>query len=423
MSSPTLAEIQTQISNIVKLCDEARKWAGVNTPNHIGLEDTIIQALETDYSADVMTGLASMRAGLDASIRAGAAALAPLILEYGKYIKAPENDIGSILKRIYVYNHDNTQKITSRQFTYATPTAGLSNVGNGTINRLTTDDYGYAIENCSADAKVVKCVADANSGATKHEEVFEFRGATASKDELIRTGSGKVAQVKCMSARTSSDYTDNPSFAQYSGAIGAVTDLYGWTVTTIAKLDIDATNYYRDYAGESPAPASVKFTDNNKIVQAFSRRNVAIDRGRPYYAQIAYNRQIGSCDGTLKLTVGNVNATVSLVAQTGWNILRIAIGANSWYKTFDKQDPTFEIELSSRTGGQLLIDDFVFGPFENFDGLWYAPVGGSTPFLVDDVFTWTDSEVGSKIQHFLWKYFGMYWPHSTGGGITWADPA
>jgi hypothetical protein len=224
-----------------------------------------------------------------------------------------------------------------------------------------------------------------------------------------------------MSGKSTRGFVVNPSFSQYTGTAAVPTDLTGWVVTSLANILVDTANYYRDFDGDT-VPAALQFKTNNKIVQNFNVQNLKLEPYTPYYCQIAFNRQIGTCDGTLTLRLGNTSVNVVLAAQAGWNILRIPIGQYNWLFNFNKEDPTFEVELSGRTAGTLLIDDLIFGPYQFFDGCYYAPVGGATPWLLDDIFTFLDTETGAKIQECIRQLYGLFLPHSTGGGITWADP-
>tara|TARA_Y100000310_G_scaffold334113_1_gene413077 strand:- start:3448 stop:4719 length:1272 start_codon:yes stop_codon:yes gene_type:complete len=423
MSSPSRSEVETQISNIVAILDHFRKYAGVNSDNFIDDEDTLVQSLETDYAAETMNAVSGFRSSLVGAINSGASMMSPLFLQMGQVIDAPETAIQTILTRLYEYMNDNSLAVTSRGFTYgAVSDPGTSNVGSGTVKRLTSDENAYAIENCTPEAKIAECVSDAHSGATKNEEVFQFRGSDAEKDSLKITGSGLTSQLRAVSARNS--LTGNSSFSFYTGTTAAPTDINDWTVNgDIANFQIDTTNYYRDDPSDGGAPASLVFETNDYISQDFSVRNISINPNVPYYCSIAYNRQVGSGDGDLTLTCGDQTATVALSAQTGWNILEITMGQKSWLKTFNTSTPVVKVELASNTTGTVLVDDLIFTPFQLFDGLWYLPLGGATPFLRLDDFTWTDSATESVLQFWFWKSLGRYLPHATGGSVTWADPS
>jgi len=215
----------------------------------------------------------------------------------------------------------------------------------------------------------------------------------------------------------------NPSWTLFSGTTSVPTAITDWTVgTNISNFEIDQTNYYRDDPGDGGSPASLKFTANDSVTQNWSVRNITLNPNVPYYCSLAYNRQVGSGDGDLTLTCGDQTATVSLAAETGWNLLEITIGVKSWLKTMNATSPIMKVELASNTTGSVLVDDLIFVPFQKFDGLWYLPLGDATPFLRDDTATWTDSATESIIQRWFWQSLGRYLPHATGGSVTWADP-
>jgi hypothetical protein len=432
MASPTEAEIKTQVQAVIRIWEQFRKFVATHTAagsttdvgaNYLAMEDTLFQSLESNYVPDIVNGIRGFRGTLNSAIQQAASATTPLWIEYAKQIStgAPETDIQSALTRIYDHYAANSKRVTSRQFTFGSVTAGGSNAGTGTINRLTKDERNFDIENTTADIKTLNCISDASSGADQHEEVFEILGAAPEPDLLKITGSGKRGTVRALSARDS--LLSNSSFSSRTGTDVAPTAITDWTVTTdIANFQLDATNYYRGFPGDS-TPRAVLFETNDKLTQAFTVRNIQLNPNTPIYAQLAYNRQVFAGDGTLTFTVGNVSANVVLAAQTGWNILRIAIGQNNWHRQIDKQNPVVSIELSGNTTGDVLVDDVIVAPYTPFDGLWYAAVGGATPFLRNDTFSFTDTEVGAILQHWLWRSYGRYLPHSTGGSVTFSEPS
>lgn len=425
MAAPTQAEVETQISNVVRLFENLRNYAGVtSSTNFLDNEDTLIQSLETEWANEVTTAVAGFRSSLAAANGMTGTCVSPLLLSMGRAIDVPEQDPQAIITRLAMYMADNSQAIPSRQFTFGSVAADGSNVGTGTIRRLTTDDRGYAIENCTAEAKEAVCIADQFSGATKNEELFQFTGADPSKDDLKRTGSGLVAPMRAVSARDS--LVANSSWTSFSGSTSTPTAITDWTVGTIGNFEIDQTNYFRDDPGDGGTPAALKFTGSDSVTQSFSVRNVTCNASVPYWCSVAWNRSIGSGDGVITLTMGDQTVSVTLGSQTGWDILFIPLGTANWLRSFNKTDPVIKVELSSNTTGTVLIDDLMFTPFQPFDGTWYLPIGGATPFLfipgTGDKFTWTDTEVGSILQHWFWVGFGRYLPHATGGSITWADP-
>ena len=437
MASQTEAQVKTEIGDRIAILHEIYKSASVNASgnisNYVAREQTAQNDVAGDYSVqsdDALKG--SVRAALAGAVSSSVAAsvIGPLILNYALVDGTiGETDVTAAFARIYRRHVLNTLSVKSRNITFAS-WAASSAIGNGAINRLTVDENGFDIESVTVEAKRAECVADQNQGGTpQHEEQFQFRGATRKPDQLAIPGSGLVSDpVSAASCRTTP--FSNSSFDQLDGtSITALTTIPGWTVGAegIANYNLDTTNYYRDFQGAT-TPAALKFLSNGNVSQKFSANNVKCVQNQPYYAQIAYNRSIGSCDGILWFSVGNTSVQVTLAAQSGWQILRIPIGRNCWPKNFAAaNDPIIKIQLTNRTSGTLLVDDIIFAPFVAEDGTWHLPVGGSVKWVANnhDAFTLTDTLVGadSVNQYWFWRALGLYLPGNKVGGETWTDPA
>lgn len=422
MANPTRAEIQTQIGNAVKIFEEFRKFAGTASPNYIGLEDTLVQSLETDFNDRWGSGIGAFRSALAGAIVQSSEFFTPGFLDYGKFIQAPEVDAQSILTRLYDDFITNTLRVTSRSFTFGTPTFAAP-IGNGVINRLNKDENNFDIEAQTPDAKIAQCVQDEHSGSVEHEEVFEFRGAAAERDLLKVTGSGKTKLIKCVSGRDSTAFINNPSFSQFGGTLAAPTSITDWVASLIADFQVSEAVFYRDFLGDT-TPRSVLFETNASLKQNFNLRRSVFNPFVPVYVQVALNRNGTGTDGTFTLTFGNVSEAVVLTTlpASGWYVHRLALGTKPWMKNWNKEDPEIKLEITGRTTGTLHVDDVIVSPFVDFDGAWYMPVGGNTPFLRLDKATWTDTATESILQRWFWLAFGRYLPHTTGGGVTWVEP-
>lgn len=422
MANPTRAEIQTQIANAVDILDEFRKFAGTAAPNYLGMEDTLVQSLETDFSDQWGSAIGTMRGQLNGVITFSPSFFSPGFLDYGKFIQAPETDVQSIFTRLYEDFRANTLRVTSRSFTFGTPTFSAP-VGNGVINRLNKDENNFDIEAQTPDSKTAEAVQDEHSGAVEHEEIFEIRGNAPERDLLKIVGSGKSKLIKALSARDSTAFISNPSFSQFSGTLAAPTAITDWTPSAIADFQLNQTTTYRDFLGDT-TPTSVLFETNASLKQNFNVRRSTFNPFVPIYVQVALNRNGTGTDGTLTLTFGNVTESVVLTTlpASGWYVHRLALGTKNWLRGFNKEDPELKIEITGRTTGTLLVDDVIVAPFTDFDGSWYAVVGGNIPFLRLDKATWTDTATESVLQRWFWLAFGRYLPHTTGGGVTWVDP-
>lgn len=425
MASPTEAEVQSQIGKVILILDESYKYGNSNTKNLLSMYDGVIDTMETDYAAEVTAALDAYRSGFVSLMALGRSMVDPLLRTYAKQRGFPETDPIDILGRLYdafvADSPDTTVK--RRAFTFGSPAAGGSNVGTGTLHRLNSDKNNFDIENQTPDAKIVTCISDEHSGGTEHEEEFEMRGANRARDNLILTGSGAIGRIRALSARASFAFLGNPSFDDLDGTVASLTSIPNWTVgSSVSNFELDQTNYYRDYAGAGTS-AALRIKTNDSVTQNFNIRSAQFDPFVPYYCQIAYNRQTYSGDGTLTLTLGSKTASVALAAQTGWNILRIAVGQNNWFSRWNQENPTLKIDLASNTTGDVLVDDVILAPFTFFDGGWYALVGSATPFLRDDTFTFTDSATEAGIlQKWFNRLYRLYLPHAAAGAETWADP-
>lgn len=430
MATPTESEIQTQINHVVWLLHQSDLFLRSNTENVGGIYDDIIAAAEGDFVSFTVAGVDAFRAKASdlVSVRTARDALDGLFREYGKLKNFPERNVLNILDRLAVEFAEGSSRVTTRGIAFGSPSAGGGNTGNGTLNRLTVDGYAYELEAVTVEAKALKCIADRFSGAQVHQERFEIRGDDVPRDFVAGVvGRDRIGQLTCISSDDSQALVRNPSFSQYSGTAASPTAITGWTVTTdIANFAIVTSDTYRDARHEGDNAASVRFETNDTLTQKFSTLNPAFDPTVPYYCQIAFKRE-SSADGTLTLTVGGNSANVTLSAQSGWTILRLALDENLWFRQFNASDMEISIALASNTTGDVLVDDLVFAPMQRFDGSWWAPVGGATPFLLEDTFTVTDSfdTSDSILQKWLWRIYGRYLPHDTAasGNVTWSEPS
>lgn len=429
MSAPSEAEIQTQWKQAVDILEEWRKFGQVNAKNFITMWDTAVQSLEGDFVQSALDSLGSIRNTLASGLTSQVVAtvITPYLRMYARHVmNTPELvDPIEILSRLYIYFADNAKTVQTTTMTFNTPAAGGGNVGNGTVLRVTTDQRNFPIESADAELKTAKCIADANTGAQKQEEVFQFYGAAPGRDSLEYSGSGEVVQIANSSARDS--LLLNPSFSQISGTITVPTDITSW----VSSVTVNATNYqfseatfYRDFPGDStPRALQIKVTAN--LTQKLSVRRTVLDPNTPYMLQLAWNRDAGAATGTLLIRMGAQSNSVVLAAQTGWNILRTpsSFGQNNWYRQFDEQDLDITIEWTQTGGTGVFVDDVLFIPGRRFGNTYYFLVPNASahaPNLKDDIFTWTDTETGAKVQRYLKRGFGAYLPSS--GGPTFTDP-
>ena len=449
MAIPTEDQIRAQVGYVVLAFEELRQLAEEDGTNLLGIEDELFAALIGDFSPGVVGGWSVFRRRVsDALSRATVrSALDAHWLNYGKLIASPNQDPGLVFRDLYDYFLANSLTVDERGFSFGSPVGDGGNAGNGTLHRLNVDANGFDIDTQTADAKVVTCVTDEHSGAQEHAEQFRIVGSERRKDYLtMKGGTGEpgsipIGLLTAKTCRDSTQFIQNPSFTRtpltFTGGLVAVADVEtsvpGWTLSTITDMKLDRNIVYRDSEGEAANATSLRFEGNATVTQALNVRNARFRPTSlggfgqeivPVYVQVAVYRE-SAADGTLTLTFGDVTAVQAIASlpDDSWSVVRIAVGVDNWFANFNKEDPVLSIALASNTTGAVLVDDVVVAPFDLFDGGWYAMVGGATPFLRGDEFTFSDTvtEVGLLQLWFVRGGYG-YLPSTGGGSPSWGDP-
>jgi hypothetical protein len=425
MPLPSEATVQGAIGKACIMDLELSNYLSVTGTHWVTREAAFLAAVPADSMPEAQNGQRQQRAALDGATKMLAIRCGALWVTYARVLLLAPGD--SIFERLYRYFGDNSSKVLSRGFSFGAVAAGGSNVGTGTIRRLTVDMYNFVIESGFAEVKTIECIRDSNNGVPRHSEVFSLRGKPVGRDNLERIGTGFLGTVEAMScASTIRAGVQNPSFDSLATTtFSAVTDVQGWTMSAFASFETSTAEYYRDTPGVT-TNRSLRFLANGTLKQTFAAMRFNWDPNVPIYAQVNFKRE-GACDGNLKIKIGSVTSTVALVAQSGWTIHTFVITTNAWMKNWDAvgSDPTtngITLEWSDRTGGTLYIDDFLLGPYQNLDGAWIAAVGAATPFVLRDVFTFTDTSTDTGIvQTQLAKAYHFYLPHASSGN-TWTEP-
>lgn len=365
----------------------------------------------------------------------------------GRAMGYAELDDATILARYF--EHAGTTPITvkSRQMTFGSPAQSMvSTTGKGVVVRLTTDRYGFPIENVAAEAKTWTCIQDEHSGGRRWGESFSMRGTPVAQTKFPYQSAGLVVPVTCLSIADSQQYgVQNPGFETYDSVNGFT----GWTaVTSMANFTQSTAHYYKDVLPQTNPASCVIAAGTDALYQTWSGGGIKWDPTRPLYAQIAY-RRLGSATGTLYLQIGGITVSVDISTKTNgeWNILRwpvdvgTAVSKNAWFLNWNAQNsavapqtnPFIKIGVTSLAVGTIEIDDFICAPYTNVGGSWCAVVPGPTnsatnpaaavPFLKDDAFTATDSSGAAAInQEWFARALNYYLP-STTGTPTWAEPS
>jgi hypothetical protein len=362
--------------------------------------------------------------------------LEPIFRQMGETIESPEpdGDIDRVWEDIYDYCADTSPPyhVKSRGFTFGTPSAGASNVGNGEVVRLTTDENGWPLEGHFADNYTLECLEDGRQLGETGQEVFEIRGEAATQDGLELTGTGLLETLVSLDSRGSTGLVSNPSFDEMTvtglaaGTPATPTAVSGWTDETDGdfsntQADIDAADYYIA-SPNAPRNTGLRLQANKTISQDLvSVAGARFDPGAPYVFGFAMKRE-SSATGTMTFTVGSVSRAITIGSQTDddwtWFWLVATPAANNWFDSFNQNTLKMSFALTSLATGTVIIDHVVasrmtrVGSFSDprvgrgAMGTWIAIRSGTTPWVRGDSFTWTDSATGREKIPFWLAWMG-----------------
>lgn len=445
MAAPTFAEAWVKLKAAVDLLEVERNAAGVNAANFVAKARSYEEAVKAEgpEATAASNAVRAAREGYRAAILAGRALLAPLIALVAKssVINSSRTDTQGQIDDVYRYMALNSERITSRQFTRGAFSSGSPYVGNGSVKRVTQDQYGLNLEASFAEVMTCLVTRDANTGASyKGQEIWRVDGL-AHVDELEWgvSGRGSGNRNTFQAVNRDNSLLKNAGFKERSGTDALPTELTGWKwngaaalngVGTDLQIDSTTANIYQETKKDNGAPRVLRLEQTGVLSQAYSINNIKPSPDLPYFSGIAYNREIGTASGTLVLYNGATSKSLAVAAQTGWNLLELPTTNQSdqWARNFNEQDADWKVDWT-RTAGVLRISRPLFCPFlpivDQKTGRvssYILFVSGSTPWLMNDTGTITDTEVGAKIQYYLHLYFGRSLPASTGGSITRTDP-
>lgn len=450
--TPSEAEVQAQFKAVVGALEAFRAHVDGTQAGAGGKWDTLLQALEGDYTpAELAQWVNTFRAQCSSLLSPSfaASALVPVLLEYAGVIdRAATGTQGfgtgkrtpaELFRVLYDWCVATGVYVTSRGITYDTSaTAGGSNVGNPAISRLTVDENGFDLEACTVEKKIFRCMADQNSGTDPGAEVFEVIGTAASFDSVSRAsfGSGTSGDVTLImrnagGSNRGGSLLTNSSFSIFDST--ATPKFSGWTLASGAAGDItqDTTNYYRTHPGAT-VDGALKMTWGGttiRVEQGLDALRVRkLDPDAPYIARVMVNKSIGSASGgTVTLRMGATEIDLDLASMSsGWNELALTLDQGLWFRQFNAADFTVEIEWASGSSGYLLVDDAIMCQLEFVDGTyWFLRQNAGSPVdcLVDDSFAFTDTGGApstAKLQWWLWVSGLGYLPNS--GSALIAEP-
>lgn len=433
--APTEAEIQTQWRNGVDLLEQTRSYADTSVVGAGGILDVLMQSLEGEFTPEsIASAASSFRAGLSSLVDPSRVQefLSPMIFEYAAHLGfgGGYTNVSSLMRALYEHFDNNSLTVQSRNISFDTAaTPGGSNIGNGSMSRLTVDESGYNLEACHVETKRWRCRLDQNTGIQEHAEIFEHIGDPQSIDSLDRASKGsggqsnQVVRSRHAGPGAGGSLLRNSSFSTYSASSG----FSGWDLDSGTAATQDTTNFYRSHPGATTV-ASMKMSADALYKQTIASMGIGkLDPNKPYMFRVMLNAQVGSAvGGSVTIRMGTVSATTTIaaIAASGWVELAIPIGTGCWFRNFNEDPFDVEIEWSGRTSGFLLIDDSIFDEWDLVDGTYWMLTGATTPWLVDDTLDFTDTGGAPSTGKIQWYLFiaGFGYLPSTTGVPTFTDP-
>lgn len=425
------ANVKSQIDAVIYLLEMQRQFGNANTPNVITQTDAVYAALQGITSPTVARAVGEFRRANSNIISPiqGRKLLDTLLLDMAIVKSYSETDPPAILRRLlHDYSQGTPVTIKDRNTTFGSVTAGGSNVGSGTIYRLTKDPYDYPIQAVSPEVKTFTCIVDENGGANAGQEKFNYHGVDREPDNLLVLGSGiNIDTPRAKDGGDSTGYLTNPSF---SGTETAST-FNGWTITTITAAH-DTTNYFRTYSGESTA-GSIKLTGNGTVSQPLTTARGKFKADVPYFLAFRWNRSVGSAPAntTIDVDLGAQSSIIAITmtgAESGWQTAVATMDKKLYYQNWAGTSAALTFTIGSQATGYTLIDDVQLWPMTRIDGIWYAILGGATPFIDGsefdgDYFTFDDSVMTGAVKaYWLWQLYGVDCQLPNAASPTWADP-
>lgn len=459
MADPNFAAVMEMLAFYADVLDELEGYTSTASTGLIATVEAARNDLEGDWAQDARAGLTRALQEVNGPLsKAGARRVfEPILRQAAVAINFPNpgGPIEDIWEALYDYCVDNSQSINDSEDTIDTSyAAGGSNVGNGEVVVLTVDENNEKLGGWLTDSWTLECVADARTLGQEQRELWTFYGTDRRPDNLDYTGTGlRVNGIRTLAADLSKTYVRNPSWNTYTlDGSSNISTLTGWTQTTGAalstNLSINTTYSARVTPGDS-AEASLQFNADEGVYQDLvAVAGAQINPNLPFLIDVAVAK-VGTPTGTFTLRLsgtlgsGGVSNTLAHGAMTGsgtFDRLRIAIGQNCWPKNFNANDLKLQISLGSSgsidASNYFVIDDVTFTPLTRVGrygdprsgrgsmGIYLGIIGGSTPFVKDDVFTAADSLGGTRgVNHWALSkvaQFG-YLPLQTGGTETIAD--
>ena len=447
----TKADIQVAIAETIRFW--YFHWSNI-AANHETMEADLVAALVNvnNYSRgrEVLDVVQKrMRGSLSASLAAAdlRAALRPLHLEYAELLGITTTDEQEIITAMIEDMVTQDYDVQSRDMTLDTSaTAGGSNIGTGSVVRLTKDALGQTIESLTAAEDIdIKCVEDqaSGNGAERNKEIFEIEGEQGKIDNLGVWGftqSGLKSRLAVIH-EGNEGLIQNGSFSSFKEVSGtlqgdnadgtpyglAYWNMQSGTATGLAIQDSQVStsnDHFYCNIDTIQTPASLKVSATKYIEQKLNIQ--AIDFDRPYLPFMTYRGDLGLAPNGSKVKMWwgskSQEFTYNGVAAS-WQVTMADRDEDLWPKNWANTDqPKLKVEATTLASGYFLWDSVFLIPGTKFGNTWWwIYPGNNTPFQKGDSFAFSDSETGAIIQQAYAIAYGRHLRHIA-STPSWAEP-
>lgn len=428
----TESDIKNAIGQGFFAMDFLRTEGGINTDCFIQRIGEFIQyvgAGRFERGGIALSAMAQVRGSYSNAVEGAKGWLAPLLREYMDILDLPSFGLTQDAQSLYDNYILTGKRVKSRQFTFDTVHSGSTPsgnpVGDGTILRCTKDENGFDLENTFAQTITLTCLFDQNNGGTKFKETFTFKGGAANIDNIVIAGSGNEENHPGISSDDSSSYFQNMSWSQMNGSGTTKFDFWTLDVDDLTDWTQDTSEYFQITPGD-PIQASLKITGNGNIYQNFG--TVQFPQNQPMIVSLPIKIVGVNAGALIRLVFGEQKKDYTVTgAESGWlaRTLTLEFSDRSWYKKFAKNGGQVRLEVHGLSAGTIYADNWVVCPAIPFDGLWYAPLAGATPFKVADNYYFADTanDLNSIIQRLFVAHTGVALPSDTNSSaISWQEP-
>lgn len=419
------AELWTQLANAIKAIDSLFKNCATDSPNFLGLINTLQQSYEGAHINNTNNGFNTLINQMS-GICGSSSVLDSLIVELARVgYNSQATTASNALDDIYRGMLAASETVKHRNWTADTINTAAINTGTGIPYRCVTDEGTLTIEsgNIVGGKIVAKIISDQSSGVVSGNEPCLIAGEGVLPTDNIRYGDIPTGSVQITAKKAVDGLLSNANFATINDD-GTYVTFDSWTAGNTTKathLSYDTAIYFRKIDVNTTGK-SAKFIADNTLKQWVSNINTSL----PLFLIVRYYRN--ACDGALTINIGSQSVSVAdltAVADTTWHDLAIVDTAKSWYpvykESFGGAGVEIGIELSGHSTGTLLLGEIILAQPTFFNGAYYLLTAGATDFLIGDNWNWTDTVANTgRIQTTLARLYRKYLPY-TAGTPTFAD--